>query len=74
MLKAVSVPAFSPKPTTTTAIAMSTAFEFADHIGVGYVFNNNFDLGLRLQHYSNAGIKKPNSGENFVVLRGAYRF
>ena len=53
---------------------MSTAFEFADHIGVGYVFNNNFDLGLRLQHYSNAGIKKPNSGENFVIVRGAYRF
>ena len=53
---------------------MSTAFEFADHIGIGYVFNNNFDLGLRLQHYSNAGIKKPNNGENFVVVRGAYRF
>ncbi len=53
---------------------MSTSFQFADHIGVGYVFNNNFDLGLRLQHYSNAGIKKPNDGENFVVLRGAYRF
>ena len=53
---------------------MSTAFEFADHIGLGYVFNNKFDLGLRVQHYSNAGIKKPNNGENFVVLRGAYRF
>ncbi len=53
---------------------MGTSFEFADHIGVGYVFNNNFDLGLRVQHYSNAGISKPNDGENFIVLRGAYRF
>ena len=53
---------------------MSTAFEFADHIGVGYVFDNNFDLGLRLQHYSNGGISKPNDCENFIVLRCAYRF
>ena len=53
---------------------MGTSFEFADHIGVGYVFRNNFDLGLRVQHYSNAGISKPNDGENFIVLRGAYRF
>ena len=54
---------------------MGTSFEFADHIGVGYVFSNNFDLGLRVQHYSNAGISKPSHGrENFIVLRGAYRF
>lgn len=53
---------------------MGSSFQFADHIGVGYVFKNNFDLGLRVQHYSNAGIAQPNDGENFVVLRGAYRF
>lgn len=53
---------------------LSTRFQFGDHIGVGYVFNNKFDLGLRFQHFSNGGIKQPNNGVNFAVLRGSYRF
>lgn len=52
----------------------STAFQFGDHIGVGYVFNNGLDLGIRLQHFSNASIKRPNPGENFAVVRAAYNF
>ena len=52
----------------------STAFEFGDHLGTGYVFSNGLDLGLRLQHFSNGGIKEPNSGANFAVVRAAYRF
>ncbi|MDR0997307.1 MAG: acyloxyacyl hydrolase [Zoogloeaceae bacterium] len=51
-----------------------TAFQFADHIGIGYVFDNNFDLGLRLQHYSNAGISSDNDGEELLMLRAAYRW
>lgn len=47
---------------------LSTAFEFGDHIGLGYVFANNFDLGLKIQHFSNGGIKQPNHGVNFAVL------
>ncbi|MDR1310609.1 MAG: acyloxyacyl hydrolase [Burkholderiaceae bacterium] len=53
---------------------MGTSFEFADHIGVGYVFDNKFDLGLRIQHYSNAGISDHNGGENLILIRGAYRW
>jgi hypothetical protein len=53
---------------------LSTAFEFADHIGVGYVLDNKWDLSARLQHYSNGGIKHPNSGVNWVVLRVARPF
>ncbi len=52
----------------------STAFEFGDHVGFGYVFNNGLDLGLRVQHFSNGSIKEPNNGANFAVLRTAYRF
>jgi lipid A 3-O-deacylase len=52
----------------------STAFEFGDHLGAGYVFSNGLDLGLKLQHFSNGGIKEPNSGANFAVVRAAYRF
>lgn len=48
---------------------LSTAFQFGDHLGGGYVYANGWDLGVRLQHYSNGSVKKPNDGENFVVLR-----
>ncbi|MGS0741282.1 acyloxyacyl hydrolase [Glaciimonas sp. GG7] len=52
----------------------STAFEFGDHLGAGYVFSNGIDIGLKLQHFSNGSIKKPNSGANFAVIRAAYHF
>lgn len=48
---------------------LSTAFEFGDHLGVGYVFANKWDVALKLQHFSNASIKEPNDGVNFVVLK-----
>ena len=38
-----------------------------DHLGVGYVTQSKWDLGLKIQHYSNASIKRPNSGANFLV-------
>lgn len=53
---------------------LSTAFQFADHIGAGYVFDNKWDIGLKIQHYSNGGIKKPNSGVNLLVVKATYRF
>jgi len=53
---------------------LSTAFEFADHVGVGYVFQNKWDVGVRVQHYSNGGIKHPNGGVNLALLRVAYKF
>jgi len=52
----------------------STKFQFGDHLGVGYVFNNKFDLGLKLQHFSNAGIKEPNPGLNVAVISAKYSF
>lgn len=53
---------------------LSTAFQFGDHIGLGYVFPNNLELGLRIEHFSNGGIKKPNPGVDFVSLRMRYAF
>ncbi|WP_028102590.1 acyloxyacyl hydrolase [Pseudoduganella violaceinigra] len=53
---------------------LSTAFQFGDHIGVGYVFDNNWDVAIKAQHFSNGGIKNPNSGVNFLVVKAAYRF
>jgi lipid A 3-O-deacylase len=53
---------------------LSTSFEFGSHLGVGYVFANNMDLSVRVQHFSNGGIKEPNSGVNFAALRFGYHF
>jgi lipid A 3-O-deacylase len=53
---------------------LSTAFQFNDRIGAGYVTRQGWDIGLRCEHFSNGGIKDPNSGVNFVVLRVARQF
>lgn len=54
----------------------STRYQFVTQFGGGRSFgaDGRHELSLRLQHYSNASIKKPNPGENFVQLRYAYRF
>ena len=53
---------------------LSTAFQFGDHIGIGYVTQDKWDFTLKLQHYSNASIKRPNSGVNFAILSARYTF
>jgi lipid A 3-O-deacylase len=53
---------------------LSTAFQFGDHLGIGYIFQNNLDLGLKIQHFSNCGIKHPNQGINFTLVRVSYLF
>jgi len=54
--------------------AFSTAFNFGDHIAVGRRFGQELrqETSIRFQHFSNAGIKHPNPGENFIQLRYAY--
>ena len=54
----------------------STTFNFGDHLAAGRNFGQRreHELSLRLQHFSNGGIKHPNPGEDFIQLRYAYRF
>jgi lipid A 3-O-deacylase len=54
----------------------TTTFNFVDVVGVGRSFgaDRRQEIGLRLQHVSNAGIRVPNPGQNFVQLRYAARF
>jgi opacity protein-like surface antigen len=54
----------------------STAFQFGEHLGVGYRFGAKgaFDVSYRYQHLSNADIKRPNSGINFNQIRVQYHF
>ena len=54
----------------------STKFNFGDHLAVGWTFGERaeHELAVRIQHFSNAGIRKPNPGENFLQLRYSRRF
>lgn len=54
----------------------STAFQFTEVLGVGYSFDalGGTEVSLRVQHFSNADIKRPNPGETFVRVRGAVHF
>ena len=54
----------------------STRFNFYDVLGGGYVLGHRrqHELGLRLVHVSNAGIKQPNPGQDFLQLRYLARF
>lgn len=54
----------------------STRFNFYNTVGVGRSFGaqRENEIALRLVHVSNAGIKEPNPGENFVQLRYARQF
>lgn len=53
---------------------LSTLFQFGDHIGVGYVFDNHWEIGGKIQHFSNGGYRKPNTGVNFLEVKAAYHF
>ncbi|WP_159915984.1 acyloxyacyl hydrolase [Pantoea sp. 18069] len=54
----------------------STRYNFATHLAVGTNFGarREHEVMLRIEHFSNAGIKRPNPGENFLQLRYAHRF
>lgn len=60
----------------TTTKQFTTSFNFVDVVGVGRSFGpaRGQEIGLRLQHVSNAGIRVPNPGQNFVQLRYASAF
>ena len=54
----------------------STSANFGDHLGVGLNFGPNarHEVVLRIEHFSNGGIRHPNPGKNFLQLRYASRF
>ena len=55
---------------------LSTAFQFGELLGVGLRFcgRNICEAGIRLQHMSNANIKRPNDGVTFPAIRFAVRW
>ena len=54
---------------------ISTAFQFGSSIGLFHRLPGaSWLLGLRLTHYSNADIKRPNPGQDYIQLRASYVF
>jgi hypothetical protein len=52
----------------------STAYQFHDVIAIGRTIGNASEISLRVTHTSNAAIKRPNPGENFLQLRWGSKF
>ena len=46
---------------------LPTSFQFGSHIGAG-VFVDKVSVGVAVQHLSNARIKQPNGGINFLLV------
>lgn len=67
---------FSDRHYRTLKHAFSTRFQFTEVIALGRGFGDRrqHEVALRLQHVSNAGIRNPNPGEDFLRLRYLYRF
>lgn len=55
--------------------SLPTSFQFGSHIGAGLAFGQQrqYEVGLALQHLSNARIKQPNGGINFVQVFFSWR-
>lgn len=49
----------------------STSFNFGTQLAAGLAFGlrRAHELSLRIEHFSNAGIREPNPGEDFVQVR-----
>jgi lipid A 3-O-deacylase len=55
---------------------MSSAFQFGEFAGVGVLLGprREFGIGVRVQHVSNGGIRKPNQGLSFGSFVLHYQF
>lgn len=55
---------------------LGSNFLFGPYAGIGFLFGpaGRYELGYRIEHFSNGGITKPNSGINFHILRLGYHF
>lgn len=55
---------------------LSSSLQFGTHAGLGIRFGQSeqFELGWRIEHLSNAGLHEPNPGINFSMMRFGYRW
>lgn len=50
---------------------LPSAFQFGSHLGAGLRLGEAAALGIAIQHLSNAGIKEPNGGIDFILIRAS---
>lgn len=55
---------------------MGSSFQFGSHMAFGLRFGSydQYELAWRIEHLSNAGIREPNPGINFSMVRFGYRW
>jgi hypothetical protein len=51
--------------------SFSTTLQFGSRLGAGFAMAG-YTIGIQVQHLSNAGIKDPNPGINFAMIRVQY--
>jgi lipid A 3-O-deacylase len=70
-------PSYLNKHFQTPDKEFGTQWNFYDVLGAGYTLGGpqgKQEIGLRLAHISNAGIRKPNPGQDFLQLRYVHWF
>jgi hypothetical protein len=67
---------FGPYLLSSTISNRSTSLpselQFGSHLGAGLRLGSRLTFGVALQHISNAGIKQPNGGIDFVQLTASF--
>jgi len=55
---------------------LGSTFQFGTHAGIGVLLGEEYryELAWRIEHLSNAGLKEPNPGINFSMVRFGYRW
>lgn len=55
---------------------LGSTLQFGTHVGFGTRFGSHeqYDLAWRIEHLSNAGIREPNPGINFSMVRFGYHW
>jgi hypothetical protein len=68
---------FGPYLLSSTISNRSTSLpselQFGSHVGAGLRLGSRLTFGVALQHISNAGIKQPNGGIDFVQITAGWR-
>ena len=58
-----------PALISTTDQRLSSVFQFKHDLGVGFKDKRNVGIGINYSHVSNANLKLPNLGRDFIQLR-----
>lgn len=58
-----------PALISNTDNRLSTVLQFKHDIGIGVVGKDKVGIGINYSHLSNAGIKLPNAGRDFILVK-----